>query len=327
MNLTVCTRNRFARLTSLLALTVASDRHISTHRPHRAPVVPSWAQPGSPDPHPGRPACGLSPPHPNLRHPHRNLCGPVRHRRRLVPGSARYDAATGQYTINSAGYNIWYTRDEFRYLWKKISGDVSLAADITFPDPNGFGDRKAVLVFRQNLDDDSKEVMVGLHGAGMIHLAQRPEKPPRERSWSTDRRSRPPAAPAPQPRPRHAKRIGIEKHGDSFTIFLSLEGGPMHQSGPPITLPLRRSLLRRHRLLLPPARHLRYSRPFQRRTCKLRGQSPLSPQIPLAVTVFRTPTSSSCERLLKLLPCRSTTFQRERTYAGKSRSQTLHPRH
>lgn len=53
----------------------------------------------------------------------------------LVPGDASYDAAENSYTITSAGYNIWYTRDEFRYLWKKMSGDVSLAATITFPIP------------------------------------------------------------------------------------------------------------------------------------------------------------------------------------------------
>ena len=29
----------------------------------------------------------------------------------LVPGSSSYNKATGQYIINSAGYNIWYTRD------------------------------------------------------------------------------------------------------------------------------------------------------------------------------------------------------------------------
>ena len=34
----------------------------------------------------------------------------------------------------------------------------------------------------------------------------------------------------------HAKRIGIEKHGDSFAIFISLQGEPMHQFGPPITM-------------------------------------------------------------------------------------------
>ena len=60
----------------------------------------------------------------------------------VVPGSATYDAATKQYTINSAGYNVWYTRDEFRFLWKRTSGDVSLAADATFPNPNGYNDRK-----------------------------------------------------------------------------------------------------------------------------------------------------------------------------------------
>jgi hypothetical protein len=34
----------------------------------------------------------------------------------------------------------------------------------------------------------------------------------------------------------HAKRVGIEKHGDSFAIFVSLQGEPMHQFGPPMTL-------------------------------------------------------------------------------------------
>ena len=79
----------------------------------------------------------------------------------LVPGSASYDAASGRYNITSAGYNIWYQRDEFRFLWRKISGDVSLSANVSFPDPKGYGDRKAVLVIRQTLEDDSKEAMIG----------------------------------------------------------------------------------------------------------------------------------------------------------------------
>ena len=33
-----------------------------------------------------------------------------------------------------------------------------------------------------------------------------------------------------------AKRIGIEKHGDAIAIFVSLQGEPMHQLGPPISL-------------------------------------------------------------------------------------------
>ena len=33
-----------------------------------------------------------------------------------------------------------------------------------------------------------------------------------------------------------ARRIGIEKHGNSFALFVSVEGEPMHQFGPPITV-------------------------------------------------------------------------------------------
>lgn len=158
----------------------------------------------------------------------------------VVPGSATYDANTRQYTINSAGYNIWYTRDEFRYLWKKMSGDVSLAADIAFPDQNGYGDRKAVLVIRQSLDDDSKEAIVALHGLGMIHLAQRPEKDVRvkDMEYRIGGRGLPAGASPDSLVNVMAKRIGIEKHGDSFALFVSLEGEPMHQFGPSIALHL-----------------------------------------------------------------------------------------
>jgi hypothetical protein len=134
------------------------------------------------------------------------------------------------YTIHSAGYNIWYTRDEFRFLWKKMSGDVSLAADATFPDPNGYNDRKVVLILRQSLDDDSKEAMIGEHGTGMIHLAQRSERG----AMITDMQYRFGGGLSGV----LAKRIGIEKHGDSVAIFVSLQGEPMHQFGPPVQIHL-----------------------------------------------------------------------------------------
>jgi hypothetical protein len=146
----------------------------------------------------------------------------------LVPGSATYDPSTKEYTINSAGYNVWYTRDEFRFLWKKMSGDVSLAADVTFPDAKGYNDRKAILVIRQSLDDDSKEAMLGEHGVGMVHLAERPEKG----AMMKDLQYRFGGLLANV----HAKRVGIEKRGDSVAIFISLQGEPMQQLGPPVTM-------------------------------------------------------------------------------------------
>lgn len=201
----------------------------------QTPEVPDWAQPGS--------ATHVQVPPPADFHrgtktsttPLGLFEGQSDVGSAVVPGSASYDAKTKRYTVHSAGYNIWYTRDEFRYLWKKLSGDVSLAADVTFPNAEGYGDRKAVLIIRQDLDDDAKEIMSGLHGAGLIHLAQRPEK---NANLKEDARIEAPSAGEKNKMPvtTALKRIGIEKHGDTFTLFVSLNGEPMHPVGATATL-------------------------------------------------------------------------------------------
>ncbi|HEX2586259.1 MAG TPA: hypothetical protein VHL14_14120 [Steroidobacteraceae bacterium] len=159
----------------------------------------------------------------------------------VINGSSTYDATTEQYSITSAGYNIWYVRDEFRFLWKKMKGDISLAADTTFPDADGFFDRKVVLVIRQSLDDDSTEAVVALHGDGMLQLAMRPEKGARikDMEYRIGSRGGLPGGKSPDELViAHAKRIGIEKHGDSFALYASLQGEPMHQFGKAIELHL-----------------------------------------------------------------------------------------
>jgi hypothetical protein len=70
--------------------------------------------------------------------------------------------------------------------------------------------------------------MIGEHGVGMIHLAWRSNKG----ASMKDAQFRFGGTLAGV----KAKRIGIEKHGDSIAIFISLAGEPMHQLGPPVTL-------------------------------------------------------------------------------------------
>jgi hypothetical protein len=185
-------------------------------------VVPDWALPGSA-------THKQVPPPPDFHRPTKTLNksigmfeGQSDVGGALVPGSSSYDKASRRYLIRSAGYNIWYTRDEFRFLWKKMSGDVSLAADITFPDTAGYFDRKAVLMIRQNLDDDSKAAFAGLHGAGLIHLAWRPEKGQNLQDVQVKRKG--------------AVRLGIEKRGNAIAIFVSHAGEPLQQVGDPIQL-------------------------------------------------------------------------------------------
>jgi len=219
------------RATLLAFLFCATAHRLTAQAPGTGsappPAVPAWAQPGSAT------HTQVAPP-PDFHRPSRTYDAPIG----IFEGQS--DVGLRQYTIHSAGYNVWYTRDEFRYLWKKMSGDVSLAADISYPDPAGYGDRKAVLVIRQNLDDDSKEAIVALHGAGMVHLAQRPEKDVRitDMEYRIAGRGRPGGASPDSLVNAIPRRIGIEKRGDLFALFISVEGEPMHQFGPPIRLHL-----------------------------------------------------------------------------------------
>ena len=142
------------------------------------------------------------------------------------PGTAKFDTASGSYEVSSAGANLWSTLDGFHFVWKKVSGDIALTADISFlnsagtPDPH----RKAVLMLRQTLDPDGIYVDAAQHGSGMTALQYR-----RGRSATTQDIELNIAAP---------QRIRLEKRGDTMTMFLSNYGEPLHQVGASIKLHL-----------------------------------------------------------------------------------------
>src|ERR1017187_6261850 len=73
----------------------------------------------------------------------------------LHAGSVEYDASKGAYTISGSGENMWLATDAFQFVWKKVSGDVNLTADISFLNKTGNEHKKAVLILRQSLDADS----------------------------------------------------------------------------------------------------------------------------------------------------------------------------
>lgn len=188
------------------------------------PVPPDWSLPSMPKPTPHKqvpPPEGFHRPTVTINKPLGIFEGQADVGGPLLPGNANYNPTTGQYRLTSASYNIWYQRDEFRYAWKQMSGDASLSASITFPNREGYYDRKAVLMFRQDLNDDSKTIMVALHGAGLIHLAKRSEKGAKItetcRVQAGERASDAPPI-----------RLGITKRGDTFTLLVSINGEPMH---------------------------------------------------------------------------------------------------
>jgi len=205
------------------------------------PTVPDWAKPGSADHVQVAPPADFHRPSRTFTTPIGVFEGQSDVGAAALPGAASFDAAGGKYLVTSAGYNIWYGRDEFRFLWRKTAGDLSLAATVAFPDAAGYGDRKAVLIIRQTLEDDSPEVLAGLHGVGSVQMARRPERGARIRDFEYVIGSRGdlPGGKSPDDLVTASpRRIGLEKKGDDFQLYVSVEGEPLHPFGPPMHLHL-----------------------------------------------------------------------------------------
>ena len=140
------------------------------------------------------------------------------------PGTGTFDAATGVYTIRSAGEDLWAKVDEFHFLWKKISGDVSLSADVKVADGSATSHphRKALLMFRQTLDSDALYAVAAIHGSHETALQYRHAKGDMMQTILFN-------IGAPQ-------RMRLEKRGDTITLFLSMHGEPLHQAGATMNL-------------------------------------------------------------------------------------------
>ncbi len=143
----------------------------------------------------------------------------------LYRGSAVYDAAAKSYRISGSGVNMWFTSDAFQFAWKKVSGNVSLTADIRWIGTGGNPHRKACLLIRQSLDANSPYADVAVHGEGLTSLQFRETAgaPTHEIQSNIS---------APQ-------RVRIEKEGDVVFISLAREGDTLRSAGGSFKLKVR----------------------------------------------------------------------------------------
>jgi TolB protein len=139
-------------------------------------------------------------------------------------GAAHFDAARHAYVVSGSGSNMWFASDAFHFVWKRVSGDVNLSADVRFLDTNGIDHRKACLLIRQSLEPDSAYADAARHGNGLTCLQFRESK-----GATTGEIQSGVSAPA---------RIGIEKRGDYVTMFAAAAGEPLRPSGAAFRLPM-----------------------------------------------------------------------------------------
>ena len=120
---------------------------------------------------------------------------------------------------------MWATDDAFHYVWKRVSGDVAITADIAWDNTSGNPHKKAVLVMRQSLDGDSAYADAAAHGDGTFSLQARDEKGAATHEVQAN---------APRP-----TRLRLQKIGEYFYMLYATEGEDLKLSGGSLRVALR----------------------------------------------------------------------------------------
>lgn len=132
-------------------------------------------------------------------------------------GSVKFDPSDSTYTVSGGGTNMWYKNDELFYVWKKMSGDVSIAATIDWIGTSVEPHRKACLIIRQSLDTSSAYADAAVHGDGLTSIQYREIEGEITREVQS-------SISAP-------KRVRIEKEGDYISMSVDYGDGELRSSG------------------------------------------------------------------------------------------------
>lgn len=130
-----------------------------------------------------------------------------------IAGSAAYNPLSQEYALSAAGENMWAARDEFHFVWKRITGDFILQTTVQLIGEGVEAHRKAGLIIRSTLDADSPYVDAVVHGDGLTSLQFR-----RTKGGVTEEH---------QSTVKGATVLQLERHGGRFIMSAARAGEPL----------------------------------------------------------------------------------------------------
>ena len=131
-------------------------------------------------------------------------------------GRVVYDAARKEYRVTGGGNNMWAGRDDFFFVWRKVTGDVVITANVRILS-GGVPHRKAALLIRQDLEPGSVYADAVVHGSGLTALQWRERK---------DDVTRTVHFPIDGP-----TRLRLERRRNVVTLYAGREIGPLTEMG------------------------------------------------------------------------------------------------
>jgi len=129
-----------------------------------------------------------------------------------IAGSATYNAVSQEYNLAAGGVNMWAQRDEFHFVWKRMTGDFILQTRVQFLGKGIDPHRKAGLIVRSNQDADAPYVDGVVHGDGLTSLQFR-----RTKGAITEQK---------ESTVKGADILQLERKGNTFTFSAAKFGEP-----------------------------------------------------------------------------------------------------
>jgi TolB protein len=137
-------------------------------------------------------------------------------------GSVSYENNT--YRISGGGANMWARQDALHFVYRKVTGDVTISADIKMESSSGDNHRKAVLMIRQSLDSDAAYADAALHGDGLTSLQSRETKGDLTHEIQSNQIG--------------PTRLRLEKRGKYVSMWIAKSGEPFRRAGGAMKLQL-----------------------------------------------------------------------------------------
>lgn len=138
-----------------------------------------------------------------------------------LAGVSTFDSKTNEYHLKGSGYNIWFQRDEFQYLYKKLSGDFTVTADFEFVGAGTDPHRKVGWMVRESMDDNASHISAVDHGDGLTVLQWRVTKgmamrDPEDEIFSKE---------------KNIQTIQMARKGNEYTMSVAKKGEPLQVVG------------------------------------------------------------------------------------------------
>ena len=134
-----------------------------------------------------------------------------------INGAVKYNPESQTYLISGSGQNMWFKKDDFFFVWKKMSGDFILTAQFEFFGEGVEAHRKIGWMVRKTLDTNSPYADAVVHGDGLTSLQFR-----RDFDLDTEEVSDGNLA---------VDIIQLERHGDNYTMRAAKFGAPLTTVG------------------------------------------------------------------------------------------------